>query len=73
MQQTIDRKGEKSMISAEEYLRRRNVIRGKESEDMPGGEEVHSREQKERKGGETKKVNTLKWGAMMELAALMYI
>ena len=51
MQQTIDRKGEKSMISAEEYLRRRNVIRGKESEDMPGGEEVHSREQKERKGG----------------------
>ena len=33
MQQTINRTGKESVISMEEYLRRKNVIRGKELED----------------------------------------
>lgn len=73
MQQTIDRKGEESMISMEEYLRRRNVIRGKEFEDADSGKEIHSRDKNEKKAEDTKKVNNLKWGAMMELATLLYV
>lgn len=73
MQQSIDRKGEESMISTEEYLRRRNVIRGKEFEDTDSREDIHSRDKKEKKREDTKKVNTAKWGAMMELAVLLYV
>lgn len=73
MQQTIDRNRGESMISMEEYLRRKNVIRGKEFEDTDSGDDIHSQEKNEKKAEESKKINAVKWGAMMELAALMYV
>ncbi len=73
MQQIIDRKGEESMISMEEYLRRRNVIRGKEFEETDSTRDIHSRDKNEKKAEDTKKVNNLKWGAMMELATLLCV
>lgn len=73
MQRIIDRKGEETMITMEEYLRRRNVIRGKEYEDADSGEDIHSKEKNEKRTEDSKKVNTVKWGAMMELAALLYV
>lgn len=72
MQQTIDRTGEGSMISMEEYLRRKNVIRGKEFEDANSKEDLHSKEKNQKKTEDSKKAN-VRWGAMMELAALLYV
>ncbi|MCI9440537.1 MAG: hypothetical protein HFH15_04750 [Ruminococcus sp.] len=73
MQQTINRTGKESVISMEEYLRRKNVIRGKELEDANSGDEIHRREKSEKKAEDPKKVNAVKWGAMMELAAMLYV
>lgn len=73
MQQTIDRTGEESMISMEEYLRRKNMIRGNEFEDTESVDDIHSKEKNEKKAEESKKINALKWGVMLELAALMYV
>lgn len=63
MQQTINRTGKESVISMEEYLRRKNVIRGKELEDANSGDEIHRREKSEKKSGRSEKSKCCKMGS----------
>ncbi|MCI9328549.1 hypothetical protein [Schaedlerella sp.] len=73
MQQKMNRKSEDTMISMEEYLRKRNVIKGREPEEQERGKDLHSRGRKEPKGEEAGKGNNGQWYSMLALAELMLI
>ncbi len=73
MQQTMNGKEKDTVITMEEYLRKKNVIKGKEQEAEERTGDLHSRGKKEKKGEDTGKVNAARWNAIMTLAELMYI
>lgn len=73
MQQTMNRNLEDTMITMEEYLRRRNVIKGKELQGKDPGKDLHSRDRKEPKREEAGKGNGGQWYSMLALAELMLI
>lgn len=73
MQQTRNTNMEDTMITMEEYLRKRNVIKGSESEGKEQGKDLHSRGRKEPKGDEAGKGNSGQWCSMLALAELMLI
>lgn len=73
MQQTMNKNLEDTMITMEEYLRKRNVIKGRESDEKEHGKDLHSRGRKEPKGEEAGKGNNGQWYSMLALAELMLI
>lgn len=74
MQQTMNRNLEDTMITMEEYLRKRNVIKGREPEEKERGTDLHSRgRKKEPKGDEAGKGNNGQWYSMLAMAELMLI
>ena len=73
MQQIINRKEADAMITMEEYLRKKNVIKGKEPEAEERGRDLHSRGKKENKGEDTGKAAAARWSAVMTLAELLFI
>lgn len=73
MQQIMNRREADAMITMEEYLRKKNVIKGKEPEAEERGRDLHSRGKKEKKGEDTGKVSAAQWSAIMTLAELLYI
>lgn len=73
MRQRLNRKEEDFMITMEEYLRKKNVIKGKEPEAEDTGQDIHSRGKKEKKGEDKSKLSAAQWSAMMALAELLYI
>lgn len=73
MQQTMNGKEADTVITMEEYLRKKNVIKGKESEAEERTGDLHSRGKKEKKGEDKSKANAAQWSVMMALAEMMYI
>ena len=73
MKQTMNKNLEDTMITMEEYLRKRNVIKGRESDEKERGKDLHSRGRKEPKGEEAGKGNNGQWYSMLALAELMLI
>ncbi len=74
MQRKMNRKEEDAMITMEEYLRKKNVIKGKEPESEEPGKDLHSRSKKEKKSEDTGKITAAAhWSAVMTLAELLYI
>ena len=73
MQQTMNKNLEDTMITMEEYLRKRNVIKGRESDEKERGKDLQSRGRKEPKGEEAGKGNNGQWYSMLALAELMLI
>ncbi len=73
MQQTMNKNLEDTMITMEEYLRKRNVIKGKEVQEKEQGKDLHSREKNESAGDEAAKVNSGQWYSVLALAELMLI
>lgn len=65
--QKEDKTEEKKVMTMEEYLKRINVIRCKDTK-TAGDKEAY-----ERKTEETKRAESRRWSAVMELAELLYI